>query len=284
MIELRWSTYLSGAGRTLLEISEHGEITQIKLSREVNGEPLFWVSAYLVDDVLIDTGCIYTSLSLLDFLKDRSVTRVINTHHHEDHVGANRLLQEKLGVQVLAHELALDYIKHPPALPHYREQAWGYPDGSDCEPCPSSIKTRRFNFDVIYTPGHCPGHISLIEKDQGWIFSGDLFIGGDLRVAGPETDVSEMLESMRKLLAVESEEFTLFTSLRTVRRDGRKALNKFVSKYESLGGMARSLSSEGMDVPAIVNKMFGQESVFDAITAGQYSSANLVKLLLEADL
>lgn len=267
----------------MIEISEHGAITQIKLSREINGEPLFWVSAYLVDDVLIDTGCIYTSQALLDFLEAKRVSRIINTHHHEDHVGANRVLQEKLGVQVLAHELALDYIRHPPGLPHYREQAWGYPDGSDCEPCPTHVRTHRFNFDVIYTPGHCPGHISLVEKDQGWVFSGDLFIGSDLRVAGPETDVSEMLDSMRNLLAIESEDFTLFTSLRTVRKDGRKALSKFVSKYEDLAGTAKSLASEGMDVPSIVNRLFGQESVFDAITAGQYSSANLVKLLLEAD-
>ena len=267
----------------MIEISEHGAITQIKLSREINGEPLFWVSAYLVDDVLIDTGCIYTSQALLNFLEAKRVSRIINTHHHEDHVGANRVLQEKLGVQVLAHELALDYIRHPPGLPHYREQAWGYPDGSDCEPCPTYVRTHRFNFDVIYTPGHCPGHISLVEIDQGWVFSGDLFIGSDLRVAGPETDVSEMLDSMRNLLAIESEDFTLFTSLRTVRKDGRKALSKFVSKYEDLAGMAKSLASGGMDVPSIVNKLFGQESVFDAITAGQYSSANLVKLLLEAD-
>lgn len=46
---------------------------------------------------------------------------------------------------------------------------------------------------------------------------------------------------------------------------------------------AKALAEKGMDTKSIVNKLFGQESVFDAITAGQYSTANLVNLLLEAE-
>ncbi len=268
----------------MIEISKLDQVTQIKLSREVNGSSLFWVSAYLIDDILVDTGCIYTAQSLLEFLEGRKVTRVINTHYHEDHVGGNRQLEEKHGVQVMAHEWSLDFIRNPPKLPHYREQAWGYPDGSSPQPCPAVVETDHFRFDIIDTPGHCPGHITLVERSQGWVFSGDLFIGSDLRVAGPENDVTQMLTSMKKLLSLELDEFTLFTSLRTVRKDGHRALSRFVEKYEELAISAKSMASKGMDTKSIVDYLFGQESVFDSITAGQYSSANLVKLLLETDL
>ncbi len=268
----------------MIEIGEYQEITQIKLSREINGAPLFWVSAYLVDDILIDTGCTHTARSLLDFLDGRKISRVINTHYHEDHIGANRLLQDRRNAQVFAHEWAIPHIMNPPKLPHYREQAWGRPDGSNPVAIPNIIETERFRFDVIETPGHCQGHIALVEPNRGWTFSGDLFIGRDLNVAGPETNVTEMLRSMKKLLSMDWKDFVLLTSLRTIRKDGRDALSKFVAGYEGLAFKAKSLAAKGMDTRSIVNQLFGQESVFDAITAGQYSSANLVNLLLEAEI
>ena len=268
----------------MIEISEFDGITQIRMSREVKGEPLFWVSAYLVDDLLIDSGCMHTSVELMDFLDSRQISRVVNTHYHEDHIGANGLLQERRNVEILAHEWSLDFIGNPPGLPRYREQAWGKPLGSSAGRCPDFLETENYKLEVVDTPGHCPGHISLVERTRGWVFSGDLFIGRELWVAGPETDVTDMIRSMKNLMSMHSGEFTLLTSLRTIRRDGRKALSGFVSRYQELAQLAKSLASSGMDTKSIVNRLFGQESVFDAMTAGQYSSANLVKLLLEAEI
>ena len=75
--------------RPMLEINEFEEITQIKLSRELNGKPLYRVAAYLVDGLLIDTGCSYTSAELVSLLRDKKITQVINTHFHEVHVGTH---------------------------------------------------------------------------------------------------------------------------------------------------------------------------------------------------
>ena len=46
---------------------------------------------------------------------------------------------------------------------------------------------------------------------------------------------------------------------------------------------ARDLYRDGFTVEGIVDELLGGESVFDRITKGQYSSANLVRLLLSAD-
>ena len=268
----------------MIEITDFEEITQIKLSREINGQSLFWVSAYLVDDILIDSGCVHTAEELLGFLSDKKISRVINTHYHEDHVGANRLLEHRRNVLTFAHESSLEFIKKPPKVPHYREKVWGSPEGSNAVVCPDVIETDRFLFEVVETPGHCPGHISLVEKRRGWVFSGDLFIGNNLAVAGPENNLTDMLSSMKTLLSTTNSELTLLTSLRTIRRDGRKTLSQFVRKYENLSCKAKELGAQGMETKQIVVELFGGESVFDAITGGEYSSANLVKLLLEAEI
>lgn len=265
----------------MIEIEDFGQVKQIRLAAESEGNPLYWVSTYLVDGLLIDTGCARTSNEFLRFLKDSKVDIVVNTHSHEDHIGANHLIQENLGLPVYASASAIPRIQNPQPIAWYREKTWGSATPSNPKSLPEIIETKRFRFEVIDTPGHSPDHVSLVERTQGWVFSGDLFIGKDLTVAGPEMDVSEMLKSMRTLLELMDDESILFTSLRTVRHDGRKALQAFVDRFEKLRAQAREFTVEGQNVREIVNRIFGGETVFDAITNGEYSSANLVRLFLQ---
>ncbi len=265
----------------MIEISDFREVKQIKLASEQDGNPYYWVSTYLVDGLLIDTGCARTLPEFSNFLQDSKVDVVVNTHSHEDHIGANSLIQKDFGLPMYASKLAIPKIQDPPKVAWYREQAWGLAQPSDPKPIPALIETAEFRFEVIDTPGHSPDHVSLVEKTQGWVFSGDLFIGNQMTVAGPEMNVSDMLRSMRDLLEFMDDGVILFTSLRTVRLDGRKTLQNFVARIEELREQARELAASDMDVREIVNRMFGGESIFDAITNGEFSSANLVRLLLQ---
>ena len=76
------------------------------------------------------------------------------------------------------------------------------------------------------------------------------------------------------------DETIMFTALRTVRFDGRQTLMDFARHFEGLMEQARKLASQGMSVQEIVNRLFGSESVFDSITDGLFSSANLVRAFL----
>ena len=42
----------------MIESQDYAGVTQIRMSREFDGKPVYWVAAYLVDGLLIDTGCI----------------------------------------------------------------------------------------------------------------------------------------------------------------------------------------------------------------------------------
>jgi endoribonuclease LACTB2 len=265
----------------MIEISDFGEVRQIKLASEIDGDPYYWVSSYLIDGLLIDTGCTKTLKDFSKFLETAKVDMAVNTHSHADHIGGNSMVREKVGCPIYASAFAIPAIKNPPKIPWYSEQAWGSAEPSDVEPLPEVIETRRFSFEVVETPGHSPDHVAFVERNQGWVFSGDLFIDRRLSVAGPDMNVSDMLASMKKLVDLMDDKSLLFTSLRTVRRDGRKTLQDFILRFEKLRENARNLRISGLDVREIVNQMFGGESMFAAVTNDLFSSSNLVRLLLE---
>jgi glyoxylase-like metal-dependent hydrolase (beta-lactamase superfamily II) len=91
------------AENTMLEIRQFEDVTQIRMSREVDVKPLYWVAAYLVDGLLIDTGCSFTAGELVDYLEKCPPDLAVNTHYHEDHIGANRRIQMRFGINIYTH-------------------------------------------------------------------------------------------------------------------------------------------------------------------------------------
>ncbi|MCD6466833.1 MAG: MBL fold metallo-hydrolase, partial [Methanomicrobia archaeon] len=53
----------------------------------------FSANIYLIDDTLIDTGFPRTAGKLLDCLKDKKISKIVNTHGHIDHIGGNGIIQ-----------------------------------------------------------------------------------------------------------------------------------------------------------------------------------------------
>ena len=55
----------------MIETSQFEDVVQIRMSRVIDGVPVYWVSAYLVDGLLIDTGCSYTAEELAAHLRNK---------------------------------------------------------------------------------------------------------------------------------------------------------------------------------------------------------------------
>ena len=117
----------------MIRIEQIGEVRTFRMARTIMGRPLYFTSAYLVDGLLIDTGCTYTVSDLVESLQDGSVDLVVNTHRHEDHIAGNALIQSRFGVEVLAHPRAVPYLKDPSRLRlrAYQRFIWGSPAPSE---------------------------------------------------------------------------------------------------------------------------------------------------------
>lgn len=262
----------------MLEVERHGDVTQIRMSRVLDGRPLYWVAAYLVDDVLIDSGCEYTKRELLEFLLDKGVTRVVNTHYHEDHCGANALLQQALGVKVFASPLALDALEHPPAMMPYEELVWGAPEPSRALPLGKTVVTAKRELQVIPTPGHTDAHVCLFEPTQRWLFSGDLYVTEDMKVSRPDEDQWQIIDSLQRVLSLEPS--VLFSATGSVVADAGEAIRRRIAFLNRVGSRVRELHARAMEPEAMVLAIFGRESSLQAMTQGHYSCVNLVRSFL----
>ena len=263
----------------MIESKAYGEVLQIRMSRYPDFPPAMWVCAYLVDGLLMDSGPAYTAQELTDFLKDRGVKTVVNTHYHEDHISANKFLQDAYGVEIFAHPLAIDKIKRPASLYPYQEEVWGYPIPSLVKPIGDFVETGKYRFEVIPTPGHDLDHICLFERSQGWLFTGDLYVTTRPMASRPMFDMPQILVDLKKVRALNPR--IMFPAPTYVVMEPAEKLEKTIDYLEGVGARVEELHSRGMDTEQVRQEIFGVEGIIAEMTQQQFSSLNIVKSFLK---
>lgn len=269
----------------MIEVNRIGEVVQIKLGRELNGEVLHLTSVYLIDGLLIDTGPSHTAEELAQALESEHLKLAVNTHYHEDHIGGNAILMRKFGIRILASRRSVPLINQVPGLYPARELVWGLPEPTEVGCLSETVETDRFRFEVIETPGHCEGHVALIERATGWCFSGDLFVAPEPKFFRPsEEDLEATVRSMRRLAEFPADSLVLFTGPGDVIAEGRQALHSRIEHYRALANRARELQKQGGSVVAIRDELFGGEGPWAEATGGDMSCEHLVRALLDAEI
>jgi glyoxylase-like metal-dependent hydrolase (beta-lactamase superfamily II) len=69
------------------------------------------------------------------------------------------------------------------------------------------VEIGELRFEVLDCPGHCPGSVSLLERREGIVFTGDVLFAGTVgRTDLPGGDMERLLRSIReKLLSLDDE-------------------------------------------------------------------------------
>ena len=129
--------------------------------------------------VFIDSGCSDAGEEneLFGFIDSHRLKplMIISTHGHIDHIVGNTAVKKRYAIRVAAHpNVKNDFLRS-------RQQAamFGLPIVGDCE-LPDRdledgevIKVGESTLEVISTPGHAMGSISLYAMMEGWVFTGD---------------------------------------------------------------------------------------------------------------
>jgi glyoxylase-like metal-dependent hydrolase (beta-lactamase superfamily II) len=119
---------------------------------------------------------------------------IVLTHGHFDHVGSARRLADAWGVPLYAHPLELPYLTglsdFPPrdptmggAMAHMSRLMpdHGYDFGGRVLPLPTDGGVPGApGWLWLHTPGHTPGHVSLMRESDGVLLAGDAFATMDL--------------------------------------------------------------------------------------------------------
>ncbi len=88
-------------------------VVRMVMSRELFGKELYPAACYLAGGLVVDTGIAHLRKGLVSFLKDKPFEAIVNTHAHEDHMGANALLQKTFKIPIFAHREALPSSPDP---------------------------------------------------------------------------------------------------------------------------------------------------------------------------
>ena len=146
------------------------------------------------------------------------ITKVIVTHYHMDHAGGAARFRERLGVEVVAPADAAPALRtgDERAVALDMAKAAGfYAADYRFEPVEVAHEVRegdripvgRLELEVIETPGHCDGHVSLLlrGRERRYLFAGDaVFSGGRVVLQNiHDCSIQKSAESIAKLARLE---------------------------------------------------------------------------------
>lgn len=135
--------------------------------------------------------------------KPVTVTQILLTHGHLDHVGAAAELAQHYNVPVIG--------------PQKEDEFWlqGLPDQSrmfgleECQPLTpdrwleegDSVALGNIPLEVLHCPGHTPGHIVFFDRASRLLVSGDVvFKGGVGRSDFPRGDHGQLIDAIKRKL------------------------------------------------------------------------------------
>ncbi len=121
---------------------------------------------------------------------------IVNTHSHLDHTMGNADMVEKTGAKIIIHENEKESLTNQPADYLAMFGSRQSPPADITVQDGDTIKIGKLSLDVILTPGHSPGGITL--HLNGYLFTGDtLFVGGVGRTDLPGASWPLLLKSIK---------------------------------------------------------------------------------------
>ena len=127
---------------------------------------------------------------------------ILLTHTHFDHVGAVAPVAKATGAEVWVPRLESfvladinSFVPWPGFGPFESYEAEHLLDGGE------RLELAGFEIDVLFTPGHSPGHVTFSIPDEAAVFSGDVLFQQSVgRTDLPGGDWGTLLESIRLLV------------------------------------------------------------------------------------
>jgi glyoxylase-like metal-dependent hydrolase (beta-lactamase superfamily II) len=172
-------------------------------------------------------------LQSIEALEIKTVEAILVTHTHFDHIGAVAPVAEATGAPVYCPELEkqvlaniMDYVPWPGFGPFESYEADHTVSGGE------QLELAGLQFEVLFTPGHSPGHVTYALGTEPALFSGDVLFQGSVgRVDLPGGDWPTLLSSIESLVDRYPEETAVYPGHMGVTTLGReRATNPFLQE------------------------------------------------------
>lgn len=149
---------------------------------------------------------------------------VVNSHTHFDHVGGNGAFED---VRNLNNPYSLANARGEVGQPLRVYAKETLAEDRVCGALPAGVTSRDYaiptwriaahvrdgetidvggrELEILGTPGHTPDSISLLDRANGLLFTGDTYYSGEIYLWTPETDLSAYTASIDRLAGLEPE-------------------------------------------------------------------------------
>ena len=189
------------------------------------------------DAIVIDPGD--SAHLILQAVEQRgwAVREILATHAHFDHIMASADLKDATGAPFRLHR-ADEPLRR--AMPEQVRQLVGL----DVPPAPESdgfleagdrITVGAIALDVLFTPGHSPGHVSFVLASDQTVFCGDVLFAGSIgRTDLPGGDHATLMESIATQLLPLGDSFDVLPGhMQNTTIGHERTTNPFVLDYLS---------------------------------------------------
>ena len=172
----------------------------------------FQENTYIVYDntkecIIIDPGC-YTKQEqkiLHQFIINEELqpVKLINTHCHIDHILGNKFVSKQWNIQLNIHKGDLPLLESAESI----SRMYGL-DNYEGSPYPkyfldehNMLNFGESSFEILFTPGHAPGHICLYNRKNNLLISGDVIFQKSIgRTDLPGGDYNTLIHSIKNKL------------------------------------------------------------------------------------
>jgi len=148
---------------------------------------LLEVNCYIIGDeetkeaVVIDPGGDEDEILEVLNYHQLNLKYIIDTHGHFDHVDANQPLKEATGAQILIHEVDAHLLSQPSAeAMFFTGNRFRLSQADILLKEGDVISFGKYRLQVLHTPGHTPGSISLLMEGHTYVYVGDLLFAGSI--------------------------------------------------------------------------------------------------------
>ena len=181
----------------------------------------FRENTYVISDdtgecLILDPGCQEPEEQdlLLAYFEENDLkpVKIVNTHCHIDHILGTAFLHDQLKLPFLIHPLEKPLLTASIAQGEFFGlEVQTPPEPTDFLNEGDTVTFGNSMFEVIHIPGHSPGGIVLLNKEQQCMFTGDVLFQGSIgRTDLPGGDYDSLVNSIRQKLLLLDPEIRVF--------------------------------------------------------------------------
>lgn len=167
--------------------------------------------------IVIDPGCHSKEEEniLVNFIANNElkIVQLLNTHCHIDHVFGNQFIKDKYQVELKIHSKDLPVLESCATVAQMYGIQGFVPSGADSFfEEGDKVTFGNSELDIIFVPGHAPGHVAFVSHAQKFVIGGDVLFQGSIgRTDLPGGDFNTLISSIKNKFFPLGDDYTVYS-------------------------------------------------------------------------